>query len=321
MIKRAQNQVAESRFTLPVVMAYAVAIWIVSGLLIPSVPITSGELLRGAWAQFACFLVSAYLMVELNNSNALIRIYSRMVSSSFLVLICSGAFLFTSMSGAIAQLCAVGTYFLLFRCYQDNQSVGWTYYSFLCVGLASIVFPQAFYYVPLLWGFMFFQLSSLSWRTFFASIVGLLTPYWFAVPILIFQGQYDWLLHHFEALAEFNYDPTQLTVNQLLLFAFAVLLGITGTVHYARKKSADNIRIRLFYGCFIIMWLFTALFLLLQPQHYDVLIRVLIINVSPLIAHFLSLTYTRLTNYAFYAICAVALVLTLFNLWMPSLSF
>ena len=151
MNKRAQNIVAESRFTLPFVVAYAIAVWLASGLLIPNIPITSSELLRGAWGQFLCFIFSAYLMVELNNSNALIRIYSRMVSSSFLVLICSGAFLFTSMSGAIAQLCAVGTYFLLFRCYQDKQSVGWTYYSFLCVGLASIVFPQAFYYVPLLW--------------------------------------------------------------------------------------------------------------------------------------------------------------------------
>ena len=302
-------------------MAYAVAVWIVSGLLIPTVPITYSELLRGAWAQFACFLVSAYLMVELNNSNALIRIYSRMVSSSFLVLICSGAFLFSSMSGAIVQLCVVGTYFLLFRCYQDKQSVGWTYYSFLCVGLASIVFPQTFFYVPLLWAIMFFQLSSLSWRTFFASIVGLLTPYWFLLPVLLYQEQYDWPLRHFSALAEFSYDYTQLKVNQLLLFVFVVALGITGTVHYARKKSADNIRIRLFYGCFIMMWLSAALFLVLQPQHYDFLIRIMIINVSPLIAHFLSLTYTRVTNIAFYVICAVAVLLTFFNLWMPSLSF
>ena len=69
------------------------------------------------------------------------------------------------------------------------------------------------------------------------------------------------------------------------------------------------------------MWLLTVIFLVLQPQHYDMLIRILIINVSPLIAHFLSLTYTRITNIAFYVICSVAVLLMLFSLWMPSFSF
>ena len=323
MIKRTQNHVAESRFTLPAVVAYAIAVWLASGLLIPTIPITSDELLRGAWAQFACFLISAYLMVELNNSNALIRIYSRTVSCSFIVLLCAGCFLFSSLGGAIVQLCVVAGCSAAFRCYQNKLSMGWTYYAFLCIGLASTVFVQILYYVPLLWAMMFFRLTSLSWRTFFASIVGLLTPYWFALPVLAYQGSIDMLWGHFAAIAEFQqpFVYSQVTVNELLLFVFVVALGITGTVHYWRQKSADGIRIRLLYGCFIQMWMLTTVFIVLQPQHYDMLIRILIINVSPLIAHFLSLTYTRFTNIAFHVICAVALLLTIFSLWMPSLTF
>ena len=98
-------------------------------------------------------------------------------------------------------------------------------------------------------------------------------------------------------------------------------LALTGIVHYWRNSSGDNIRIRQFYGCFIGMSFATVIFLVLQPQHYDILIRILIINVSPLIAHFISLTRTRITNITFYVICAVAVVLTLLNLWMPSLNF
>lgn len=323
MIKRTQNRVAESRFMLPLVVAYAIAVWLASGLLIPSIPITSAELLRGAWVQFACFLISAYLMVELNNSNALIRIYSRTVSCSFIVLVCAGCFLFSSLGGAIVQLCMVAGCIAAFHCYQNKLSMGWTYYAFLCVGLASVVFVQILFYVPLLWAMMFFRLTSLSWRTFFASIVGLLTPYWFAIPILFYQGSIDLLWQHFTALADFQipFVYHQVTVNELLLFVFVVALGITGTIHYWRQKSADSIRIRLLFGCFIQMWMLTTVFIVLQPQHYDMLIRILIINVSPLIAHFLSLTYTRITNIAFYVICSVALLMTLFNLWMPSLTF
>lgn len=323
MIKRTQNHVAESRFTLTVVVVYAITVWIASGLLVPTVPITSAELLRGAWVQFACFLISAYLMVELNNSNALIRIYSRTVSCSFIVLLCAGCFMFSSLGGAIVQLCMVAACIAAFHCYQNKLSMGWTYYAFLCIGLASTIFIQILFYVPFFWAMMYFRLTSLSWRTFFASIFGLLTPYWFALPVMAYQGSIDLLWSHFTALADFQipFVYHQISLNELLLFVFVVALGITGTIHYWRQKSADSIRIRMLFGCFIQMWMLTTVFIVLQPQHYDVLIRILIINVSPLIGHFLALTYTRITNIAFYVICCVALLLTLFSLWMPSLTF
>lgn len=324
MTKRAQNRVAESRFTLPAVMVYAIAVWLVSGLLIPALPTGFAELQQGAWGQFVCFLVSVFLITELNNSNALIRIYSRAISCSFIVLMCAGNFLFKSGSGSIAQVFFIAVYLALFRTYQNKASVGWVYYAFLCLGLVSCIFIQILFFVPVLWLLMFFQLSSLSWRTFFASILGLLTPYWFALPLLLYMGNIEVLSTHFASLIDFQQpfsSATTFTINELSLFVFVAALGITGTVHYQRKKSGDNIRIRLLYDCFILMWISTAIFLALQPQHYDVLIRMLIVNVAPLIAHFLALTNTRITNIAFYGICAVALLMTLYNLWIPSLIF
>jgi hypothetical protein len=321
-MKRTQNLVAESRFTLPVVMAYAIAIWLASGVLIPSVPITFAELTRGAWGQFVCFLVSAHLLAELNNSNALLRIYSRTVSSSFVVLLCAGSFLFKPMGGSIVQLCIIVFFLMFFRAYQDKRSTGWTFYAFLFIGLSSAIFIQVLFFVPFLWAMMFYLLTSLSWRTFFASIIGLLTPYWFALPVFLFQGNFDVLQAHVLGIFDFPLpDYAQLTVNQVLLFVLVVALGITGTVHYLRRQTADSVRVRLLFRILIYMWAISAVFLLLQPQHYDALIRILIISMSPLIAHYLSLTHTRITNISFFVICTVCVLLALLNLWMPSLSF
>lgn len=304
-------------------VAFAIAVWLMSGQLIPAVPFTTDQLMRGAWVQAACFFVSTFLMVELNNGNALIRIYSRTVSSSFIMLSCAGCFMFGSMPGAIIGLCMVAAYILLFHCYQDREAVGWTYYAFLFVGMASLLFMQILYYVPLLWAMMFFQLAALSWRTFYVSLIGLMTPYWFVVPYFVFHNDIATPIAHLRELAAFDfpYDYSQLTVNELLLFAFVVVLAITGTIHYIRKQSADNIRIRLLYACFTQSGIFTTLFLIAQPQHFDILMRLLIINTSPLLAHFVTLTYTRITNIAFYVICGVAALMTLLNLWMPSFSF
>ena len=62
---------------------------------------------------------------------------------------------------------------------------------------------------------------------------------------------------------------------------------------------------------------YTLGFLLLQPQHYYYLIRLLIISTSPLIAHYITLTSTRLTNISFILILILSILLTTYNLWMP----
>ena len=66
------------------------------------------------------------------------------------------------------------------------------------------------------------------------------------------------------------------------------------------------------------MNLATALFIALQPQHYDVLIRIMFVCTAPLIGHFLALTHTKVTNIAFFLIVIVTLVVTGYNLWMSS---
>ena len=111
-------------------------------------------------------------------------------------------------------------------------------------------------------------------------------------------------------------DFSLLTVLQIVSLAVVMLFAVIGIVHYLRKYHDDKIRIRLIYDVFIWTDLTAALFLVLQPQHYDCLMRMMVINTAPLIGHFLALTRTRWTNIAFYAIVAIVLITTGFNLWM-----
>ena len=170
---------------------------------------------------------------------------------------------------------------------------------------------------------MFVYLSSLSWRTLAASIIGLITPYWLFVPIIIYQGQRHVLMAHLAKLVDIHptIDYSHLTTPQVLTALFTALLAITGIVHFWRNSSADRIRIRQLYGFFTLMTVLSMVAFFVLPQHFDILLGLLIINTAPLIGHFVTLTMTRYTNIAFYVICATALILTALNLWMPSLSF
>lgn len=304
-----QNKISGSRLTLPVILCYAIGIWLLGGLI-----------QKQWWIQFGCFLLTTYLMVLLNNSNALIRIYSRVISVTFLILSCMACFLFPSLYGNLTQLCIVAFYLILFQSYQDKAAAGLTYYGFLCIGLTSLTFVHILYFVPFLWILMLSCLQSLSLRTFFASLLGIITPYWLGICWLVYQGRLPLLVDHLASLMKFHtpFDFSILNNCQMTTFAFVILLALIGAVHYFRTYYSDKIRTRQLFVIFIWIDLLTVAFICLQPQYYDPLIRILIINTAPLTGHFIALTHTKITNITFCLICITALLLTGYNLWMSS---
>ena len=310
---------------------FGLLVWLASGMFRPFYVLESSGLTGGAWVQLTCLVLSAALMVVLNNSNALLRVYSRTVSSSYILLSCAACFLFNSTSGSIVSLCVIASCLCAFRTFQDKEATGWTLYSFLCIGMASLVFPLVLVYVPFFWLFMKVQINSLSWRTFMASLLGLLTPYWFALAYFLIkhtsvESITTWWTAFTERLQLYfplphTFELSAFTVNQTITYIFVTLLLFTGIIHYWRDSINDKIRTRQLYGCFIILGIVTAVLIPLMPTCYDGLFQILIISTSPLIAHFVTLTHTKVTNVAFHVILALILLLTVFNLWMPSFSF
>lgn len=310
-MKHIQNKVAESRRTLPVTFAICIGIWLAAGLI-----------QHQWWIQFGCFALSVAVMTELDNNNSLIRIYSRAVTASYALLSCVPCFLFPSTSGAVFQLCLVTSLFCLFKCYQDKQAAAWAFYTFLMLGLASMASALTFWLIPVVWLMMATTLYCLSWRTFTATILGLLCPYWFALAwILCFnEGDMMPLLEHLMETGHYILpaDYLSLSASQILTFALLTILTITGIVHYSRKYFLDKIRTREIYYSLMMLWGLATLLLIIQPQHDGTMLRVIIIAGSPLLGHFLALTSTRVTNIASYVIAASVVLLTVFNLWMAS---
>ena len=313
-MKRPQNIIAESGLTLPVAGLFGIVVWLLAGLV-----------QRQLWPQLACYVATVYVLVELTNQNALLRVRSRMVSSTFIVLSCTSSFLLPQMTGGIVQFCFVVAFLLLFQTYQTSHSIGRIFYAFTIIGLASIAFVQTLWYVPLLWILMATQLQSLNWRTWLASLLGLAMPYWFALLwfLLPFNLSDEWmtdltpLADHFSQLADITFQSpltSHLFLGGLFVFVLTIILAAIGMAHFWQYSFEDKIRIRLLYGFFTTMTAVTVLFILLQPQHFDVMMRLLTLCACPLIAHVLTFTSSRISNILFFVVLALALALTVFNL-------
>ena len=306
MKKRLQNRVALSRWALPVTIVYGLAICLIVGMME-----------REQLSTFVLLVVSSLMMAELNNSYSLIRIYSRMVSCSFLVMTSMCLRLFPSAEVVVVQLTFIAFLLLIWRAYQNPGAVGWVFYAFLALGVSSIVFPKTLLFVPVLWVVMGTNVLCLSARTLMSSILGLFTPYWFFAAWLFYTNDLGMLAGHFASVVSFQplFQFNGIDINHLVTFGFILLLAVIGATHFIIYSYQDRIRIRLIYETFIVLDACCVIFALLQPQHFNELLGMAIVNTSPLIGHFLALTHSRLSNITSISIALIAFAITLFNLW------
>lgn len=177
-------------------------------------------------------------------------------------------------------------------------------------------------FVPICWLLMMYVTYSMSWRSWFGSLIGLLIPYWFLLGWVLYRDQ-----GHLTRLWEYlvTLVTTQelfafhcLSLQQELFLGLLVFLGLVGNIHFIFTSYLDKIRVRQLYYAFLIVGLTSILLIITLPQHYDLFIRATVIAVSPAIGHFFALTHTKFTNILFLVIVGAILALTAFNLWISS---
>lgn len=330
--ERIQNRVAMSSFTLPVAALLMVLIWLAGGItysiqgeenaywqrLHESVSVYITDSLLG----LICSFVAGYLLVELNNSNALIRIRTRLTTTSYIMLLSAMTFLHPFQKGQFIVICMLLSYHILLRSYQQYRPEGYIFFSFLFAGVGSIFFCQLLYILPFYFLCMGLYFRSLTFRSIFAGLLGILLPY---VGLFTYAYYFKNDLYAIPKIWTYlstfqSIDYTCLNEHQIASFAFAVLLSLIGVVHYLRTHFQDKIRIRMTFYFFILMNFLYILMIVLMPQYFNTLIFVFLMNCSPLIAHYFALTHTRVTNIVFITCIVLLAFLTIYNLWIPSLS-
>ena len=276
------------------------------------------------WQQFCLQLsalaLSTYLMFLLDKVNVLLRIYSQLVPSSFLLLVMVANLIFPSVQSTVVQVSFVGYYLFSLSAYQNPSAAGYTFYAYVCIGIASTVFIQILFFVPLLWLLHKIKLLSMTRKSFWASLLGLLVPYWFMGVYAVYKNQFGRLIEHFTSIGIFQlpFDWSVVSMAQFLTFSYISLLAFVGINHSLSSRSGDKIRTRMFYEMFSLLDICCMAFIIFQPQHFDRLLPIMIVTTAPLIAHFFAFASTTFNTIVFQLILASAFVLTVYNLYVGS---
>lgn len=269
------------------------------------------------WIHFLCILFTGYVMLLINNNNALLRIYSRLPSSIFLILSTMVTCLSKSLEANIVQAFFALHLLALFHAYQDKRGMGTVCASFIMLGAASTLFVQVLFFLPFSWLILLARMQAASLKNFLASIIGLLVPYWFWTAYTVYTGDYTRVVDHLVSIATFQPLCQGILQPSLLVnLVFVALTGLVAIAHFYRYSFHESIRVRMMFYSFILLFLLTLVFIVLQPLHSPYLLRLLIVTASPIVAHYFTFTKSRVTNWHFIASIIIILLLTVSNAWM-----
>lgn len=249
---------------------------------------------------------ATYLMAELDNLFAMVRISQRVVSTLLFVLLASAPALHTLQSAHLSALCAVLLLFPLFATYQAPQQTVMHYLTFLCVGVGSLTLPTALLLAVPLWAAQA-MLRSLSLKGIVAALLGLLTPYFWLLIGAYCLGQMGWLQGQAHAwIALFAWPNSYISLPLLGSLGITLLLLAAGAIDIIRNSQGDRTRTRYQNYTVLLLALWALLWTLLQPQLADRIFPYLATPTAILAAHFLTLSYGRPAS-----ICGLVLIILL----------
>ena len=311
---RLQNKVAGSDFTLPVCCVLAVILW-----WWPQCELT----LRCAMG-LAVSLLTTYIIMETNARFHLIRIRSRLMACTWIVLSACLSFLHPLGEPLIAAAFLSVSYLILFRCYQQHRPEGWIYHAFLMLGIGSFCAPVMLVMALLYYVYLIGFLRSMTWRGLWAGLLGLFTPYWCFGAWCLLTGNTEIGLHRFELMTVIEMP----SVKHLLALPFVwqasagvvSLLAIISGLHFLHTNYDDKIRVRMMLYIYLVQTFLLLLFLPLQPACYPTTMGLLAASTAPLIAHYFALTSSWLSNTFFILSLLLLCGMATLNLWMPSFS-
>lgn len=301
-----RQSIATGSFTLPVTLLYAAAMWWAGSYT------ATDE--RTWWGGLAIVTLTAYLLMELNNRHALLRVRSRMVSSTFLVIAGTITFMHEASLNSALPICLILAYFALFHTYQDFRSQGYAFHAFLFLGIGALVFPKILWLSPVFLLAMIIQLRSISARSFFAAILGVALPPALREAYLLLVNGGTEILSFATELTDFSKPRYELlNEHQLISGAFVIFISLIATTHFFRTKFDDKIRTRMFFYIITLVEAAIVALMALQPQGFDPLFRLLVANSSILVAHHLAFARGVVADIYFYVLILLTGFLAFYN--------
>lgn len=306
--KRFQNLVSKSSLTLPLCLVIGLLVWFWdagSG---------SYKYSHSSLVALLLFLATAYVITETSTTFSLLRVRSRMITCVWLLGASLIPFIHVFSYGWIAAAAMAGSYHIMFLSYQEHEPVTHVFHTFLLLGCAILFVPELVILIPLYYWYMLVMLRCMSWRSLWAGLVGILCPFCFTIGWSILSEDYrllqSWITTISDTHPFFQQDYIRLlsyTNVETQQCIFWGVLSLISIIHFMQTYYNDKIRTRMYLYIYVVQTAVCWLVILALPDRLHIMFPIMLMNVSTLIAHYFTLTCSRLSN-AFFCLTLLAYI-------------
>jgi len=322
------DKIATGRLTVVLTLLAVVGLIAMRGLLFPnSIPTKENwglftHLFEGwatkntmRWTLDGAFVVLfAFLFNDADTRFNIIRVRTSLPFFIAGLLLATNSFLLGNVAESFNTLLLILAISSLFSSYQQHRAEKQAFDISLFLSLASLFWMKNIYLPPIFWMGMY-MMKTLNWRSFAASLIGIVTPYWFAFFYFAYIEDYSPLLLHFASIIDFQFfnlwNAPIFTWIHLGLTLLATLFSIGNIIF---SSFTDKIRTRSYLNFLFILLLSSyALFLLDFGRSGSSIYLIYLISAF-LISHLFASVRGRFSTILFYTLFFTYILIYLWSL-------
>jgi hypothetical protein len=256
----------------------------------------------------------AFMFNQADTRFNLIRVRTSLPFFVVGLLLATNNFLLGNLTESFSTLLIILSISSLFSSYQLHRAEKQSFDIGLLLSLASLFWIKSIFLLPIFWIGMY-MMKTLNLRTFAASLIGVLTPYWFAFFYYAYIDNYTPLLEHLLSIIDFQWinlwNAPLYTWIHLGITLLASLFAIGNTIF---STFTDKIRTRSYLNFLFLFLISTyALFVVDFGRSGSALYLIYLISAF-LIAHLFASVRGRFSSLLFYTLLYTYIIIYLWSL-------
>jgi hypothetical protein len=255
--------------------------------------------------QFLYLMGAGFLLQYISSEFRLIRV--RSFFPIFLFCVLAAAFLPVIPLNGAALSCLLFCLVCLslFRSLESGLESRGAFNASVLLALAALFQSRLLYLMPSIWMVMSI-LQVLNYRSFLASLLGLISIAWIVSGLCFLTGEYGFIKIFFTDLTAFRViDFSELSKAEIAYALFLVVLIISALVSFWPKQHLDKLRTRNYLNSILLLWF--SLFILWLFSAKDLGYVLPLLSLTALfIAHFFSLVDNLYSRFMFFALIGLS---------------
>ena len=221
--------------------------------------------------------------------------------------------IFPVQAASVALLFLLAAFYELFRSYQGPINVGRIYNAIMYISVGSLLWTYLLWFIPLFW-YGLYKFRLLSIRSFFASVLGFFTTYWFVLAWCVWRHDYSPLTVSIQNLTNISLFSLKDSAPFESLVPFSIIVFIVISV-YVILRDLNALRTRQFFMFLLVFSVYSFLLIFLYEHENANMLSVFYIPASILLAYLFSSRYGFISYLFYYSFLVFLFILFILRLW------